>query len=63
MYEENKKLLRELGLLHQEKEDLDMKLKLEVCDQLTMQRLKRQKTVLETKISMIEAIVYPDIIA
>ncbi|MFV9875993.1 MAG: hypothetical protein AB8U25_05930 [Rickettsiales endosymbiont of Dermacentor nuttalli] len=63
MNEENKKLLKELGLLQKEKKALDIQLKLEAHDQLTEHRIKRHKAMIENKISMIQAIVYPDIIA
>ena len=67
MDEEDRKLLRELDFLRQERRSVDEQISQVVratqCDEIALQRMKRQKASLDGRISVIEAIVYPDIIA
>jgi hypothetical protein len=66
MYEEEKKLLKELNILRQEHHDLDEVLTTSVGgnnDQLTVQRLKKRKLWLKDRINLLESCIYPDIIA
>ena len=64
MYDEEKKLEKELSLLRQEHDDLNNILSdPNSIDQISVQRLKKRKLWLKDRISYIESILYPDIIA
>ena len=64
MYDEEKKLEKELSLLRQEHDDLNTILSdPNSIDQISVQRLKKRKLWLKDRISYIESILYPDIIA
>ncbi len=64
MLDEKLKLTKELDMLKKEHDDLDQILSdLIGVDQISAQRLKKRKLWIKDKISLIEAVLYPDIIA
>jgi hypothetical protein len=64
VYYEEQKLWQELELLRREHDDLDIILSdPSSIDQIAAQRLKKRKLWLKDRVSFIESILYPDIIA
>lgn len=68
LVDDEDKLLRELDMLKQEHHSLDelinqATIQPHAYDQLTLQRLKKRKLWLKDRITQLEAVLYPDIIA
>lgn len=61
--DENLILLKELEELKLQHRDLDQKINDGGLDEFTLRRFKQSKLALRDKISHIERVVYPDIIA
>ena len=61
---EDKKLMQELDMLRAEHRTIDLAIEeLNGADMIRIQKLKKRKLVLRDKISMLESMMYPDIIA
>lgn len=61
---EDKKILQELDQLKAEHRTIDLAIsELEGADMLRIQRLKKRKLLLRDRISYLESMLYPDIIA
>jgi len=64
---DEEKLLREFDMLRHEHDDLneiiETSMQVAKYDALTVQRLKKRKLWLKDRISVLESIIYPDIIA
>jgi hypothetical protein len=61
---EDKKILEEIDMLRAEHRTIDlMILELEGADMIRIQKLKKRKLALRDQISILESMLYPDIIA
>jgi len=61
---DDKKLMQELDMLRAEHRTIDLAIEeLNGADMIRIQKLKKRKLVLRDKISMLESMMYPDIIA
>ena len=61
---EDKKLMQELDMLRAEHRTIDLAIEeLNGADMIRIQKLKKRKLILRDKISMLESMMYPDIIA
>lgn len=61
---EDKKLMQELDMLRAEHRTIDLAIEeLNGADMIRIQKLKKRKLLLRDKISILESMLYPDIIA
>lgn len=61
---EDKQILQELDQVRAEHRTIDLAIQeLEGADMIRIQKLKKRKLMLRDKISMLESMLYPDIIA
>lgn len=61
---EDKKILQEIDMLRAEHRTIDIAIdELQGADMIRIQKLKKRKLVLRDKISMLESMIVPDIIA
>ena len=61
---EDKKILQELDMLRAEHRTIDLMIQeLEGADMIRIQKLKKRKLALRDQISILESMLYPDIIA